>query len=112
MTGNKGFRKGRSMVDEEGSWLNTGALWFAVASIVLVFVNGGLALRNQGDQRDVNQRQQMINQAAQFSRVGQLLVETIAKVSIVNKDDTLNQLLERHGIKVNVTPTPAPEKKP
>ena len=110
MAAGKDLRKGRGMVDEDGGWLGAAAMWFAVACLVLVFVDGGLSLRNQGDQREVNQRQQSINQAAQLSRVSQLLVEAIARNAVITKDDALNQLLDRHGIKVNVAP--APEKKP
>ena len=100
--------------DERGGWLFTAATWLAVASIVLVLVNGALALRGQGKQLEVNQRQQAINQSGQLARVSQLLVETVAKSAVANKDDTLTQLLERHGVTINVKPqsaapsTPAP----
>jgi hypothetical protein len=93
--------------DERGAWLFTAATWLAVASIALVLVNGALALRGQGEQLQVNQRQQTINQSAQLARVSQILVETVAKSAVANKDDTLTQLLERHGVTINVKPQSA-----
>jgi hypothetical protein len=118
MTGGSVWRKGPEMTSDDDSraWLGPAATWLAIASIVLVLVNAALVLRNQGDQGTVNQRQQIINQAAQLSRASQILIETIARTAIANKDDTLTALLERHGIKVNPGPAPAaasaPEKTP
>jgi hypothetical protein len=102
--------------DESRSWLGPAATWLAIASIVLVLVNAALVLRNQGVQRTVNQRQQFINQTAQLSRASQLLIETIARSAIANRDETLTALLERHGIRVTAGPAPpvtaTPGKKP
>jgi len=98
--------------DERGAWLYTAATWVAIASIALVLVNGALAIRSQGDQRDVNQRQQVINQSAQLARVSQLLIESIARSAVANKDDALTQLLEHHGITINVKPPAAPPSTP
>jgi hypothetical protein len=104
------------MADEErGTWLSPAATWLAIASILLVLVNAALQLRNQDAQRVANQRQQVINQAAQLGRASQILIETIAKSAVTNKDDALMAALERHGIKLNITPppaAPAPEAKP
>ena len=104
------------MADGDGSaWLTPAAAWLAIASIILVLVNGALQMRNQGTQRDVNQRQQIINQAGQFARASQVLIETVAKSAVANKDDALTAALERHGIKINMPPAPAsgsPETKP
>ena len=105
------------MIEEDSrGWLGPAAAWLAIASIVLVLVNAALVLRNQGVQRVLNERQQFINQAAQLSRASQLLVDTIARSAIANKDDTLTALLQRHGVKVNAgaaAPAPAaPEDKP
>jgi hypothetical protein len=90
--------------ETKGTWLRPAALALAIAGIVLVPVNAALVLRNQGAQREVNQRQQAINQAAQLARVSQLLIETIARTAVANKDDTLTALLESHGIKINAPP--------
>jgi hypothetical protein len=103
--------------DERGEGLRTVATWLAAVSIVLVFANGALALRDQDEQRAVNQRQQAINQSAALARVSQLLIEAVAKSAVTHKDDTLTQLLEQHGIKISVNqgqaPAPAPvETKP
>jgi hypothetical protein len=107
MTGGSVFRKGQGMADDDGSaWLRPAASWLAIASIALVLVNAALALRNQDTQREVNSRQQFVNQAAQFARASQLLIETIAKSAVANKDDALVATLERHGIKLNLNPPP------
>jgi hypothetical protein len=94
--------------DERGAGLRTVATWLAAVSIVLVFANGALALRDQEQQRDVSQRQQAINQSAALGRVSQLLIEAVAKSAVTNKDDTLTQLLAQHGIKINANPGQAP----
>ena len=98
--------------DERGAWLYAVATWLAIASIALVLVNGAVALRSQGAQTQVNQRQQAINQSAQLARVSQLLIETMAKSAVANKDDTLTQLLERHGVTINIKPSPAAQSTP
>jgi hypothetical protein len=92
---------------DEGGWLRPAATWLAAASIVLVAVNGALVLRNQAAQREVNERQQTINQGAQLSRISQFLVTTVARVAVAAKDDKLTDLLERHGVHVKVGPPPA-----
>jgi len=89
------------------TWLKPAATALAVASIVLLIVNAALTLRNEGAQAVVNQRQQFINQSAQVSRVALLLVQTIAKTAMANKDDSLMQLLERHGVRFQPNPPPA-----
>jgi acylphosphatase len=98
------------MGDGEGStWLRSAATSLAVAAIVLVLVNAVLIVRNQGAQREVNQRQQVINQGAQIAHVSQVLVETAARAAVQNKDDKLTALLERHGVHItfNQPQTPA-----
>lgn len=103
-TGRKGMRMNETATS---AWLRSAATLLAVASIVLVLVNAGLALRNQGAQGEVGQRQQIINQAAQYSRVSQLLVQTAGRIAINSKDDALSAALERHGIKLTVNPPPS-----
>jgi acylphosphatase len=98
-------RKGVGMGDEEGStWLRSAATSLAIATIVLVLVNAVLVVRNQGAQREVNQRQQVINQGVQIAHVSQVLVETAARAAVQNKDDKLTALLERHGIHITLNP--------
>jgi hypothetical protein len=92
--------------EEGGSWFRPAATWIAAASIVLVAVNGALVLRNQAAQREVNERQQTINQGVQLSRVSQFLVETVARVAVAAKDDKLTALLERHGVHVKIGSPP------
>jgi len=101
------------MSDEGGgTWLRPASTWLAFGSIVLVLVNSGLQLRNQSAQRQVNLRQQQINQAPPLSRASQILIETTAKIAVTNNDEALKAVLEKHGIKLNVNPTGAQEKKP
>lgn len=96
---------------EVDTWLRPAATLTAIAAIVLVFVNAVLVVRNQEAQREVNQRQQVINQGVQLARASQLLVESIAKVAVASKDDRLTTLLERHGVHLTVNP-PAEGAKP
>jgi hypothetical protein len=98
-------------------WLRPAATLLASAAIVIVLINAALLMRNQKAQVAVNQRQQVINLSVQYSRAGQLLVQTIARIAVTAKDDSLVSLLERHGIKINVGPPAAdslqkPEAKP
>jgi LAS superfamily LD-carboxypeptidase LdcB len=86
------------------TWLRPAATALAVASIVLLFVNAALTLRNESAQAVVNQRQQFINQSAQVSRVALVLVQTIAKTALTTKDDALMQLRERHGVRLQPNP--------
>jgi hypothetical protein len=96
------------MSEGEGTtWLRPAAISLALAAIVLVPVNAVLVARNQGTQREVSQRQLLINQGAQLARVSQFLVETIARSAVANKDEKLTELLERHGIRVTVNPPSA-----
>lgn len=95
------------MDGESGTWLRPAATLTAIAAIVLVFVNAVLVVRNQEAQREVNQRQQVINQGVQLARVSQFVVETIAKVAVASKDDKLTALLERHGVHLNINQPPA-----
>jgi hypothetical protein len=97
------------MDGESGTWwwLRPAATLMAIAAIVLVFVNAVLVVRNQEAQREVNQRQQVINQGVQLARASQFVVETIAKVAVASKDDKLTALLERHGVHLTVNQPPA-----
>jgi len=89
------------------TWLRPAATALALASIVLLVVNAALTLRNESAQAVVNQRQQFINQTAQVSRVALVLVQTVAKTAMANKDDALMQLLERHGVRLQPNAPPA-----
>ena len=92
---------------QSDTWLRPAATALAIASIVLLVVNAALTLRNESAQAVVNQRQQFINQSAQVSRVALLLVQTIAKTAAATKDDSLMQLLERHGVRLQSNAPPA-----
>jgi len=93
---------------QSGTWLNPTATALALASLVLVFVNGALLLRNEGTQAQVNQRQQFINQTVQVDRAALVLIQTISKTALATKDDALMQLLERHGVHLQPTPGAGP----
>ncbi len=93
-------------IEPPGTWLRTAATLLACVSIVLVLVNAALVLRNQRAQSDINQRQQVINQAAQLGRIGQLLVQTIGRIAVTSRDDALSAALERHGIRIEQNPAP------
>jgi hypothetical protein len=65
-------------------------------SVLLVIVNGVIFLTDQSAQAEVNQRQQFINQSAQFGRVQEGLVRALALSAANNKDDQLRDLLAQH----------------
>ncbi len=85
-------------------WLKPTATVLAAAAVVLVVVNAALVLRNESAQAFANQRQQYINQAAEVSRVAQVLAQTIARKAIETNDDALTALLQRHGLQLSRTP--------
>jgi hypothetical protein len=98
-----------------GAWLRPAATILAAAGIILVFVNGGLVLRNQASQAVVSQRQQVINTAAPINRIQQMLAQALAQTAVQHRDEAIQTMLERHGFRINIVPTagaPKPETQP
>jgi hypothetical protein len=78
------------------------AYWASVAlgalTIVLVVANFFVLSANQSIQAETNQRQQFINQSAQFRRAGELLIRALAQAAVNAKDDKLRDLLAQQGV--------------
>ena len=85
-----------------------GNLWTVSATIlagifvILVIVTTVLNFQNRAIQADVNQRQQFINQSAQLSQIDQLLIRSLATVSVKNAG--IKQLLSSVGLNVTYQP--------
>lgn len=86
------------------SWAAVGA---AALSIVLVGTDIWLFVANQSLQRQVNQRQAVINQAEQINRLDATLVRALARQAASQHDDTIREVLARNGVTYRVTPPPA-----
>jgi type II secretory pathway component PulM len=80
-------------------------------TLILVVVYLVVAEQNRVFQAEANQRQQFINQSAQFSRINEALVRALATAAVNDKDDKLRDLLARYGISINPN-TGAPEPGP
>jgi LPS O-antigen subunit length determinant protein (WzzB/FepE family) len=90
-----------------GSRLWSGsATILAMALFVLAVGMTVLNFQNRSLQSEVNQRQQFINQSAQFSQVNQALVKLMATASI--KNAAIKQMLVRAGFNVVYEPPPPP----
>jgi hypothetical protein len=75
-------------------------------SLVLVIVNGGLAIANRTMQTEVNARAQYINQSLQLGRLEQGIVRAAASAAVTNKDTKLGDLLTSNGIRYQAAPAP------
>jgi hypothetical protein len=82
------------------------ATLLAGVSLILVVVNIGLAVIDQRAQAEVNQRQQIINQAAQLNAVSGLLTRALISQAQAAKDPQIEALLKRAGA-VGATPAAA-----
>ena len=76
----------------------------ASIALLLVLVNSWLILANQSIRAEVGVRQQRINQALQWSRVNQELINALATSAVRNNNTALRDLLAQNGISYTVTP--------
>lgn len=74
------------------------ATLLAGVSLVLVVVNIALSVIDQKAQAEVNQRQQVIAQAAQLNAVSGLLTHALIRQAHAAKDPQIEALLKRAGI--------------
>lgn len=81
-------------------WVLTG---MGILALVLVVVNLVVATRNADVRKEVNERQQYINQGVQLSRLHNQLVQGLATLAARAGDEGLRVLLARHGISFSVT---------
>ena len=76
-------------------------------SLLLVIVNGALAVANHSTQAEVNARAQYVNQSVQLGRLEQAIVRAAAAAAINNKDSKLGELLTANGIRYQAAPNAA-----
>jgi hypothetical protein len=75
--------------------------------LVLVVVNAVLFIGNRQIQREVAQRNQVIQQSLQLEPIYQSLVRALAESAVARQDEALRALLASEGIQVSGTPAPA-----
>jgi hypothetical protein len=80
-------------------WTLTG---IAVAAFALVVVNIGLSMSNAEVRKEVNARQQYIDQSVQLGRFHNQLVQGLATLSARSGDEELRSVLASHGINFSV----------
>lgn len=87
--------------------LTSGQYWMLVGmgigAICLVVVNIFTATINAQVRREVNQRQQFINQSVKLGRLHGNLVQGLASLSAQSGDEDLRAALAKHGINFKVT---------
>ena len=91
-----------------GGWLYWVTVGLAGLTLLLVVAYIILVQDNRAVQREVNQRQQFLNQTIQLGRINEALIRALAAGAVNDKDDKLRDLLAQNGIKINPT-TGAPE---
>ncbi len=84
-------------------WLYRVAVGLSALVVVLVAAYIVLVQGNRAVQRDVNQRQQFINQGVQLGRVNEALIRALAAAAASSKDEKLRDLLAQNGITINAT---------
>jgi hypothetical protein len=79
-----------------------GAFWSATVlaglCLVLVLINGVLALNNETARLQVNRRQLAINSSVQEARQNQDLIQMLAMASARSNDTAIRDLLARNGV--------------
>ncbi|HEX9836607.1 MAG TPA: hypothetical protein VGB90_07110 [Alphaproteobacteria bacterium] len=103
-------------------WLGWTATGVGVITLVLVVVNIVLATGNGALQREVNARQQQINEGIRVNNASNQMVQLLAAVAARTNDAEIRALLERHGTVLapnpqgaqppQAAPAPAEEAKP
>src|SRR5215469_12787982 len=76
-------------------WITT---VLAGLSVSLVVVDAVFAVNNETLQADVNQRQQILNQAPQLNRLNEILMRALGDAELKTKDDQLREMLSQHGL--------------
>ncbi len=79
----------------------------ALVAIALVIANGVLFKQNRGDQAELNQRQQFIQQTAPLEGLYREIVKALADLAIKSDDRAVLDMLGAQGISVTVN-GPAP----
>jgi hypothetical protein len=89
-------------------WLYRVAVGLSALTAVLVATYIVLVQDNRAVQRDVNQRQQFINQSVQLGHVNEALIRALAAAAASSKDEKLRDLLAQIGITINAAGEPTP----
>lgn len=89
-------------------WLYRAAVGLSALAVVLVAAYIVLVQENRAVQREVNQRQQFINQSIQLGRVNEELIRALAAAAASSKDEKLLELLTQNGITINAAGEVAP----
>lgn len=84
----------------------------ATLLLVLVVVNAVLFIGNRQIQREVAQRNQVIQQSLQLEPIYQSLVRALAESAVARQDEALRALLASEGIQVSGTVAPATQAAP
>lgn len=79
----------------------------AALLLVLVVVNAVLFVGNRQIQREVAQRNQVIQQSLQLEPIYQSLVRALAESAVARQDEALRALLASEGIQVSGAAGPA-----
>jgi len=81
----------------------------SAAALVVVLIGIGISLSNQSLRRQVNDRQQIINQGLTFSEINIRLANALATLAIRDHDDKARRVLSEHGVTLNPNwPPPIP----
>ena len=87
----------------------------ALVAIALVIANAVLFKQNRGDQGELSQRQQFVQQSVPLENLYREIVKALADMAVKSNDRAVLDMLGSQGISVTVnapaatpTPTPAP----
>src|SRR5690348_17010748 len=89
-------------------WLYWVALGLSAATSAVIVVYIFLVQDNRSAQREVNQRQQFVNQTLQLSRINEALIRALATAAANSKSEKLRDLLAQNGIAINAAGEPVP----
>jgi hypothetical protein len=89
-------------------WIYRAAVGLSALAAVLVVAYIVLVQDNRAVQREVNQRQQYINQSVQLGRVNEALIRALAAAAASSNDQKLRDLLTQSGVTINPTGEVAP----
>jgi hypothetical protein len=87
-------------------WLYRVAVGLSVLTLALVIGYIVLVQDNRSVQREVNQRQQFLNQSIQLGRINEALIRSLTAAAASSKDEKLRELLAQNGITVNAAGEP------
>jgi hypothetical protein len=100
--------------------MNKIQFWIATAlaalALPLLIINITLVTLNRGQQAEIGQRQQFVQQSVQLEGLYREIVRALAELGARNNDEAVRGLLARHGITYTVNApagnAPAPSGQP